>query len=147
MRFMRVGGLSRKNHRKSSKKDTFHSPPARRGVYCFVENMGEPFLVLWNDGNIREFKRRGYRHFDYEGYVWCHFTEYTNSPKRVKSWVCVHTDELKEIIKKVWSDNIAWRRSKDFFWDDEKNFEYSKQIYRPYNICIDDWEIFIEKTI
>ena len=148
MKFQRCGGLSAKKQKGNYEKSTFHSAPARRGVYAFIQHHTELFLVLWNEKNTEEFNRRGFRTFDYEGYVWCHFINHTKSAKRKKEWVNIHTSELEKIIRKVYSENTSLRRSNIFYGSWKKdNFEQSKHIYRPYNISLDEWEVFIEDKI
>lgn len=45
MKFVRYGGLSPVKQRGFNKSDTFHSPPARKGIYAFVDGYIEPFLL------------------------------------------------------------------------------------------------------
>lgn len=43
--FIRFGGLSPINQKKSYKTDTFHSAPCKKGFYAFVSFLIEPFLL------------------------------------------------------------------------------------------------------
>lgn len=43
--FIRFGGLSPVNQKKSYKNDSFHSAPAKKGIYAFPFDQIEPFLM------------------------------------------------------------------------------------------------------
>ena len=132
---MRVGGLSAKDHRKNFRKSTFHSAPANYGVYAFIYPYYEPFLAMWNEKNRKEIEINGIRNFEYDGYVWCHFTDHTKSALRVKELVNVHTSELESIIKKYHSTRLKEHR-----WD-----YYNKMQNSVCNFSCDEFEVFIEK--
>jgi hypothetical protein len=100
MKFMRVGGLSSIRQKGNYGRDTFHSAPARKGIYAFIWPYYEPFLALWSDRNVAEYKNNGIRTFEYTGMVWTHYIDLAKSSNIVGSWVKVHTSELETIVRK-----------------------------------------------
>ena len=73
--FVRWGGLSSVNHKKIFRKDSFHAPPVKRGIYVFHPQWIELFLVAWkwydNDGEKKKHIDKQ-RRFKYEGKIWTH---------------------------------------------------------------------------
>lgn len=103
MKFTRFGGLSGVNQKDRYKLGTFHSPPTRKGVYCFHPQFVEPFLYSWRK-NRKDLDSRK-RVFEYNGEIWTHM--YFPSLDRKgyysdhnKEWWLTHTRYLNKIISK-----------------------------------------------
>jgi hypothetical protein len=127
MVFARIGGLSSHKYKVKKKvlvtlneseddvieelsdEPSFHSPPVRKGVYAFIFPYIESFLWAWSDEHQREIKNgKGFRKFEYEGYLWCHLAHYVKDIHNREvsgSWVKVHTRELPELIRKCNHDD------------------------------------------
>jgi len=73
--FIRFGGLSiKKQHGYSANSKTFHTPPAKRGVYAFPVKAIELFLLGGNyqKYSYQQLKARGAKTFKYNGQIWHH---------------------------------------------------------------------------
>lgn len=104
--FVRFGGLDLKNQKGYGKSDSYHTPPATRGIYAMPKIAQEFFLVgsldktqpglfsknnryienYWRD-KLRQI-RKEFRKDD--GFIWHHLGEYTNQKdiiQRNGSWV------------------------------------------------------------
>jgi len=110
VKFLRVGGLSSVNQKGyKSDPETYHAPPAKKGIYCFVEGFYESFLLSGSMSKI------GKRHskFEYvkdrkgekvrlpESPVEKHFKKYPEDKKKV--------DELCSPITMINEDNYISR--------------------------------------
>lgn len=155
-KFIRFGGLSSvKQKGYKSSMPTYHSPPARRGIYCFpfgymemfllsskkcsgvkakhakweyVKKKGEYVLDAWGEKQIK-LKRR--KIFTYSGEIW-HHLDVPNKYvlKRKGEWVLTHMSVHKKALKKA-------LRYVDRKWvHAQKDLAYSK----------DHLEVFIEKV-
>lgn len=151
MTFLRFGGLSKVNYKSIFGKETFHSPPAKKGIYAFIWPYMESFLWVWKlkhkDGESEaDWKKRKNKYmkdntkkFQYRGLLWCHFTEYILDGIRKGSWVQVHTDDLQKLLNKVKHD-------------DRKALGSGVGIKDPYKTGLggsmskDHLEVFIEKV-
>lgn len=146
VKFIRYGGLSSVNHKKFYKKDGFHAPPRKRGIYAFLFPYVEIFLWRWkvHDKKLNVKKRI----FEYSGEIWTHFIE---EAKQLgcgcdynKTWVKMHTDDLNACFKLV--------KSKDRLQLMMDSFNNQKIIHDPYKRGLGGWmacdhlEIFIEKV-
>lgn len=112
--FLRIGGLSSVNYKKKSKYHSpnnfeFH-PPKKRGVYAFIFPYSDTFLWAWKCRNQTGTVDRklvhvlGYRKFEYEGWLWCHFlnaVDNLDEREVIDGWVKVHTSELAKLLRKV----------------------------------------------
>jgi len=74
---------------------------------------------------------------------WTHHTSHTTNLNRVGSWVEVHTDELREIMKKVIKKDLNDLKSGS--WSASKTKKHPYKGEGP-NMNIDHLEVFIEKV-
>ncbi len=163
--FVRWGALSSQNQKgrylsdnklKTAEQDevtgVFHRPPAKKGIYCFVDGFVEMFLVGWKmyreDGSLK----KEYEHpkrFNYTGKIWTHI--YHPAVSGVQyfrthgSWYETHTDCLKNILEeeKKRLNKESWSRD-SFFWG-EKRPEFHRMIEGYTHFSKDHFEMFIEK--
>lgn len=162
MEFVRFGGLSPVKYREGAFPE-FHNPPVKRGIYAFIWPYIENFLWVWKikrreNETEEEWSRRkklyhinNRRRFTYNGMIWCHFVDEAKAAKTKGSWVKVHTDELKDLLRKV--------RHNDIKHCHELGTEYNLDVdmvppLNPYKkglnkfICCsrDHLEVFIERV-
>ena len=146
IKFVRYGGLSSVNHKKFYKTDTFHSPPAKKGIYAFIFPYIEDFLWMWktkDDLTDLKFIRKNRKTFTYNGTLWVHWIKEAIKQgygiEYSKEWVKIHSNNLIELFKIVQQNDRLYLKSKHIIIDPYKN-----------NIggCIskDHLEIFIEKV-
>jgi hypothetical protein len=165
MLFVRVGGLSSKSYRKNKTSRSFNKtnqPPKNRGIYAFIFPYVESFLWAWKisydeDGNInkKQFRAEGYRKFDYEGWLWCHFIDFVGDLKDrevIRGWVKVHTRELPAILAKVNHADcrqLIRNNHTDDFAAGMTGIKFPKNAYKRGQggyMSIDHMEVFIEKV-
>jgi hypothetical protein len=81
MQFTRLGGLSPVKYKKVNDAFQGHYPPRRKGIWAFPYPYIELFLCMWDDKHKLELKNKGFRIFEYNGYVWHHLghDEWTKS--------------------------------------------------------------------
>lgn len=145
IKFIRYGGLSSINHKKFYKMDTFHSPPAKKGIYAFIFPYIEDFLWLWKvKDDFSNFKliKKERRIFTYKGTLWVHWIEEAIKQgygiKYHKNWVKIHTNNFIKLFKTVKQSDRIFLKSK-------------YNISDPYKrglggyIAKDHLEVFIEK--
>jgi len=136
--FVRFGGLSQVNHKKfrKIKNGEYHTPPKNKGIYAFIYPYIENFLWAWkldaskvlkhrtNENlSLKEcerihtkfFKseyRRLRKKFKYNGYIWTHFIDiarkYDLGEEYIESWVKVHTNDMKFILKKDRHETVKY---------------------------------------
>ena len=161
MTFVRIGGLSKKNYNKIYGDDRFHAfhrPPVKKGIFAFIWPYIEDFLWVWaiptKEGDTEgewkkrsnKIRRENMRKFEYSGELWCHFKEYAHGVTK-GAWVKVHTDELREILKKVKHEDM-----KSLMKTFRSETGYAKSIKDPYKrglggyMSRDHLEVFIEKV-
>ena len=162
LEFIRFGGLSKVDHRKAMKEDTFHSPPVRKGVYAFIYPYIEDFLWVWkleyvrndkhvtkkrkehdfNDVYKKEYKRLR-KKFKYKGLIWTHFVTEARvhglGLKYKKEWVQIHTDDLPFLLKKDKHNTTKEAEGKHIMID-----PYKRGLGGYYSM--DHLEVFIEKV-
>lgn len=130
LKFARVGGLSPVTYKlPKGKEPNFHFPPPRKkGIYAFVYPYMEPYLWAWSKDNVLDFKDKGYRVFQYEGYLWCHFFEEGLRfaiDSKDDNWIKVHTDDFQTIFKESMKEDIkylhkdGWVRGPKYFKIDD----------------------------
>lgn len=152
--FIRFGGLSSTNHKEFYKKETFHSPPVKKGIYAFIWPYVENFLWVWklkyipNESESEWTKRKNRymkentKKFKYSGMLWTHFGDVITGGIRKGTWVKIHTNELNSILKK-----IKHRDIRELMKDAGK-----KPIKDPYKrglggyMSKDHLEVFIERV-
>jgi hypothetical protein len=166
MKFVRFGGLSAIDYKPLIKKNdnallTFHTPPRRYGIYAFIYPYVEDFLWAWkvktpeeaSDEESKKFFKKKYKElkrvFDYEGPIWCHFTEYIKGINS-RAWVLTTTNELESILNKVkHADIVSLQKTDSLFLQSKTRF--TPNIKNPYKqglggfMCKDHLEVFIEK--
>jgi len=153
--FVRFGGLSPVNHKKFYKKDSFHSPPKKKGIFAFIFPYIEDFLWVWKihenvDGEIsnkelKKYHRKNRKQFSYEGELWVHWIKEARQLgvgiEYKKEWVKIHTNNLKKCFKMIKHNDIKQLH--------EDNFEI---IQNPYKRGLGGWmskdhlEVFIERV-
>lgn len=92
-----------------------------------------------------DYLRKHTMKFQYSGWLWTHLTDYTKNAKRRGTWVEVHTDELRTMIKKVFKKDLKVIR-REFTKYPEENY-----INNPYNkatvsMDVSRLEVFIERV-
>ena len=157
--FMRHGGLSSVNQKKGYRnngtdKETFHTPPCRRGIYAFVMGYYESFLVSGvcskNKCN-KEGKIQRYRKFIYTGDLWHHLGDYcekgdildtkgswSKTSYKVFCGALQKSLHRESIRTAMWFKQEMNRMQKDFKpqnWKSYKNW-----------VSNDHLEVFIEKV-
>ena len=113
MKFIRFGSLkATKYNHYDVDNPTFHAPPVRRGIYAFPFGYDESFLWAWKvprkeDDSEEEWEKRyqtyrkaNRKEFEYEGPIWCHFTEEVKCGTVVNSWVLTDMKTYEEALKK-----------------------------------------------
>ncbi len=156
VKFIRFGGLSPVNHKKFYKMDTYHSPPKRKGIYCFIHPYIETFLIAWkvkhNDDYEKSFHKwykREKRVFEYTGNIWVHYINEARQCGCVqeikKEWVKIHTSDLKDVLAKVMhTDRVSLKH--DLMMGD-----VGPDVIDPYKRGLNGWmskdhlEVFIER--
>jgi len=166
MEFVRWGGLSAVKQKerfvpdKILKSDheigTFHRPPTRRGIYAFLPDCIEMFLVAWKlfdkekqDENGRNILKKEFEHprrFSYSGKIWTHI--HVNHPqvtyyRKRDSWYETDTDSLP-IILKLHKWELNNEGSNDSFFGQAKDFPEISRVWRRF--CKDHFEVFIERV-
>lgn len=162
--FIRWGGLSPKNVKRSPhKKDEnglpkekgYHYPPVKKGIYAFHEGWVEWFLVSWKLykylGQEEGYKRISLpnkkRVFQYEGKIWTHM-HYIHPEIRYYresgSWFETHTDCLDKLLKLEYQQlrNGYGETCKD--WGCPESAFNDKNVKKHYSL--DHVEFFIEKV-
>jgi hypothetical protein len=152
LKFVRWGDLNPVNHKKAFKKDSYHSPPLKKGIYAFIPTKIEMFLVGWklykdvldDAGEFLKTEKTNIkkREFSHSGKIWIHI--FFNDPeiryyRRVKSWYETDTDSLERILKLEFK-----RLSKDVHKDGMLGGMCFKNDIRFYSK--DHFEIFIERV-
>lgn len=137
---------------------TYHRPPVRNGVYAFIPEAIEMFLIAWkiyskkpNDKGIYPLKKEFEhpRRFNYSGKIWTHI--FINSPeityyRRRDSWYETDTDSFQIILKKhKWELSKETTSGKKDEWcrsqcKDFADFVKTWKIYSK-----DHFEVFIER--
>lgn len=111
--FIRYGGLSATPHNVHyrHRKDYFHTPPTKKGIFCFLDGYVEPYLYLWkmsdDKGKIKKESHLKKREFKYKGKVWTHVKIQDKDVKYYRekgSWYETDTDSLRIIFKKYGKD-------------------------------------------
>ena len=152
--FVRFGGLSSTSQKKFYKKDTFHSPPAKKGIFAFIWPYVEDFLWVWKVKYIpneteaewkkrkNEYMKKNTKKFQYSGMIWTHFGDVITGGIHKGTWVKIHTNELNDILKK-----IKHRDTKEVM-----KYVGKEPIQDPYKrglggfMSKDHLEVFIEKV-
>lgn len=104
MTFIRFGGLSLVNQKERYKLDSYHAPPARKGLYCFHPEFVVPFLYYWKKDGRKDLDSNK-RVFKYNGYIWTHIYFPKLEAKGYyfdhnKEWHLTHTRYLEKIFSK-----------------------------------------------
>ncbi len=141
MEFVRWGGLSLTNQKERYKMNTFHSPPCKRGIYCFDIRFIEPFLYKWKENHKHLDNKK--RTFKYSGDIWTHFyfeklDKYYSDHK--KDWYLTHTKYLEKIIGK----EIA-TRNRDASKFGISIYGFSRHRWKGYTK--DEFEFFISNKV
>lgn len=107
--FVRWGGLSATPHNVHyrHRKDYFHTPPTKKGIFCFLDDYVEPYLYLWkmydDNGKIKKESHLKKREFKYKGKVWTHIKVDNKNVQYYRekgSWYETDTESLRNIFKK-----------------------------------------------
>ena len=72
MKFVRLGGLSPVKYKAVPGSFEGHVPPARHGIFAFPWPYIEAYLCLYDNAHQAELKLRGFRHFEFDGYLYHH---------------------------------------------------------------------------
>lgn len=143
MKFQRWGGLSPKKQHGYGLANTFHAPPAKRGIYAFIWPHMSAWLLSGTEGfpgkdkselPYRNGKLVRPRLFDYSGFVWHHFTTLvppTEILDQRGTWVLTTTLALSKALKKAFAQT-----------GDEYDIHPSK--YRFHGRWEEHFEVFIE---
>jgi hypothetical protein len=152
--FVRFGGLSKVNQKMFYKDDTFHAPPAKKGIYAFIWPYIDNFLWGWKIPDVpdeteeqwrkrkKAYIKKHRKKFKYRGMIWTHFVDATIEGRRKGSWVEIHTDELEKLLKKV--KHIDAKRLMSFRPGDIVTDPYKKG--QGGYMSRDHLEVFIEKV-
>jgi hypothetical protein len=176
MTFVRIGGLSSVNYKKTQKNNrhTFefaNRPPKKRGVYAFIFPYVESFYWKWKCKynhvgedefgdelwrmDKKDFHVMGYRKFQYEGWLWCHFKSVLDDidDREVSgNWVKVHTSELPQIIRKINHEDckqLITGNCDPSFSTNMTGIKFPKNAYKRGQggyMSMDHFEVFIEKV-
>lgn len=169
LKFIRWGGLSavkQKGFIPENKlgEGCFHKPPARHGVYTFIDGFVEPFLVAWKiydetkeikvyDSFLKRYKiahpkKAIYRRpkvFWYSGKIWTHIVPEKPNPnitiyRKFGSWIETDTDSLPFLIRSE-IKNMNKSTNKSF----KRDFGSEPRIDAWKWCSLDHFEFFIEK--
>ena len=145
MKFVRYGRINKMTEFKTEKGSSYHAPPEKKGLFAFPEGRIEMFLVAWKysemvdksvgedvDGEVRERKykelmRKDRKVFEYDGYIWHHFTEDSRSKYVRGSWALDAMVDYKRILKKNYPILRLYRWDKNgpltHIWYSKDHFE------------------------
>lgn len=160
IKFCRYGGLSpviQKGYKETKDDPTFHSPPARRGIYAFVWPYIEVFLLTNSFGEIKWIKSDELneygdpleklikpRIFVYTGELWHHLEKWCHGGDIIKKhggWVKTTFEVYVEALRKEFhslKEGGCW-----YMGENDKPF---KKINNPTTYtCKDHLEVFIER--
>ena len=160
IKFCRYGGLSpviQRGYKETKDEPTFHSPPARKGVYAFVYPYIEVFLLggfgenkyvetdekdEYGDPKLKLIKPRI---FEYEGELWHHLGKHCHGSdiiQRHNEWYKTTFDVYVEALRKEFHE---LRIEEEMFL---RHFNKSEQIKsnNPTRFMSKDHlEVFIER--
>jgi len=161
---VRFGGLSSVDQKKyginKDSPDSFHYPPENKGIYAFIWPYIEPFLFAWkikyggDSDNWKEkynkFRRDEMRKFQYDGYLWTHFTDV--SPKYIRrrkdNWAEIHSSDLEKVLRlSKHRDMIdVYKHFKENYGTKHKDIKDPYKVGLKGNHSKDHLEVFIKKA-
>ncbi|MDD5150660.1 MAG: hypothetical protein PHC28_09275 [Flavobacterium sp.] len=164
--FVRFGSLNLQKQ-KGKKSDTYHSPPASKGIYAFPLVLQERFLIGSLDKTqhdiFKKVKEDEYRDWDdyYEklrsirhvfekkdGTIWHHLIDYTK-PKEIieinKSWVKTTIYDWIKIVGRASINDRMPDLDERFYGTKIKSFNQSNGICGKYSK--DHYEVFFDEKI
>ena len=126
MKFVRFGSLNKTDYGKGTKVGDFHTSPVRKGIYAFPFAQVENFLVAWkfSGKNYKAEYQKARKEFEFNGYVWHHFTYLSVSKHIVGSWALDDIHTYKKILAKVIGRAKAFRA--------RNGYGYSKDAYEVF---------------
>ena len=160
IKLVRFGGLSAVDYKEIYGKESFHAPPTRYGIYAFLFPYIDSFLWAWKlperkeELSEAEDKKRFKRYarllrseFEYDGLIWCHFTDIAKGGKRSGSWVEVSTLDFKTLFRKTMCKDIQQLHG-NFPSSQAPNIADIKNAYKRGLggfMSVDHLEVFIDK--